>query len=218
MCGHGERFRRGDAEVLARLCDHGREWAGVVFVTCGFAGHQNAFLGVGHGLGVVGVAVLVAQFHPARFGFDGVVMLALIGGQWGQAFWDCFAQGLALGLQFELTLTGIINRGKGILNIVEFGMNPQLALEQPTAITSNFHASNYPQPVGDQLTMPEVLAGRIGEALRAKGHKLEVTRMQRPYAQQPAGAGAVKMVWIDPRSGVMFGAVSPAKDDYAMGW
>jgi gamma-glutamyltranspeptidase / glutathione hydrolase len=107
---------------------------------------------------------------------------------------------------------------QAFLNIVEFGMNPQLALEQPTALTSNFHASNYPQPAGDRLTLPEVLARHVGDGLRAKGHKIEVTRMQRPYSQQPAGAGAVKMVWIDPKSGVMFGAVSPAKDDYVMGW
>jgi gamma-glutamyltranspeptidase/glutathione hydrolase len=107
---------------------------------------------------------------------------------------------------------------QAFLNIVEFGMNPQLALEQPTVLTSNFHASNYPQPVGDRLTLPEVLGQRIGEELRAKGHNVEVTRLQRPYSQQPAGAGAVKVVWIDPNSGVMFGAVSPAKDDYVMGW
>jgi gamma-glutamyltranspeptidase/glutathione hydrolase len=107
---------------------------------------------------------------------------------------------------------------QAFLNIVEFEMNPQLALEQPTVTTSNFHASNYPQPVGDRLIVPEVLAQRIGEELRAKGHKLEVTRMQRPYSQQPAGAGAVKMVWIHPKSRVIFGAVSPAKDDYVMGW
>ncbi|HUQ92575.1 MAG TPA: gamma-glutamyltransferase [Bryobacteraceae bacterium] len=107
---------------------------------------------------------------------------------------------------------------QAFLNVVEFGMNPQLALEQATVTTANFHGSNYPQAVGDRLTLPEVLAAKIGDALRAKGHKLEVTKMQRPYSQQPSGAGAVKMIWIDPRSGVMFGAVSPAKDDYAMGW
>jgi len=107
---------------------------------------------------------------------------------------------------------------QAFLSVVEFGMNPQLAVEQPTVTTSNFHASNYPQPVGDRLIVPEVLAKRIGDELRVKGHKLEVTRMQRPYSQQPAGAGAVKMIWIHPKSGVMFGAVSPAKDDYAMAW
>jgi gamma-glutamyltranspeptidase/glutathione hydrolase len=107
---------------------------------------------------------------------------------------------------------------QAFLNVVEFGMNPQVAVEQPTVTTANFHASNYPQPVGDRLTLPQVLATRIGDALRTKGHKLEVTRMQRPYSQQPAGAGAVKMVWIDLKSHVFFGAVSPAKDDYVMGW
>ena len=85
-------------------------------------------------------------------------------------------------------------------------------------LTSNFHASNYPQPAGDRLTVPEVLAARIGDELRAKGHKLEVTRMQRPYSQQPAGRGCGEDGVDHPTTGVMFGAVSPAKDDYVMGW
>ena len=107
---------------------------------------------------------------------------------------------------------------QAFLNIVEFGMNPQLAVEQPTATTTNFHASNYPQPVGDRLILPAVLAARVGAGLRAKGHRIEETRLQRPYMQQVSGAGAVKIVWIDPKTGVMSGAVSPAKDDYVMGW
>ena len=104
------------------------------------------------------------------------------------------------------------------LNIVEFGMNPQQAVEQPTVTTNNFHASGYPQEVGDTLQLPLLLAERIGDALRAKGHKVDVSRLQRPYQQQVSGAGAVKIVWIDPVTGVMQGAVSPAKDDYVMGW
>ncbi len=106
---------------------------------------------------------------------------------------------------------------QAFLNIVEFGMTPQLAVEQPTFITSNFHASNYPQPAGDKLTLPGPME-TIAAELRAKGHNVEITRMQRPYAQQPSGAGAVKLIWIDPVTRVMRGAVSPAKDDYAMGW
>lgn len=107
---------------------------------------------------------------------------------------------------------------QAFLNIVEFGMNPQQAVEQPTATTTNFHASNYPQEAGDVLQLPSILADRVGDALRAKGHKIDVSRMQRPYQQQVSGAGAVKIVWIDPKTGVMQGAVSPAKDDYVMGW
>jgi gamma-glutamyltranspeptidase/glutathione hydrolase len=107
---------------------------------------------------------------------------------------------------------------QAFLALHEFGMNPQQAVEAATVTTANFHASNYPQPVGDELTVPKVLADRIGAALKAKGHKVKVSELQQPYTQQPSGAGAVKMILIDPRSGVMNAAVSPAKDDYALAW
>ena len=107
---------------------------------------------------------------------------------------------------------------QAFLNMVEFGMNPQQAVEAPTVTTTNFRASNYPQTAGDRLLIPEVLASRIGEALKAKGHKLDIQRLQQPYQQQTSGAGAVKMVWIDPRNGVFHAAVSPAKDGYALAW
>ncbi|MFN7920713.1 MAG: gamma-glutamyltransferase [Bryobacteraceae bacterium] len=104
------------------------------------------------------------------------------------------------------------------LNMIEFGMNPQQALEAPTVTTTNFHASMYPQPIGTRLIVPEILAARIGDALRAKGHKIDPSKMQQPYLQQPSGAGAVKMVILDAATGLMQAAVSPAKDDYAMAW
>jgi hypothetical protein len=63
-----------------------------------------------------------------------------------------------------------------------------------------------------------VLADKVGEALAAKGHKIQVQALQQPYFQQLSAVGAVKMVMVDPRTGVLWGAVSPAKDDYVMGW
>jgi len=107
---------------------------------------------------------------------------------------------------------------QAFLSVVEFGMNLQQAAEAPTITSSSFHASMYPQKAGDELTMPKLLADRIGPALTAKGHKLKISAVQPPYGQQPSGAGAVKMVLIDPKTGVMHGGVSPAKDDYVMGW
>jgi len=105
---------------------------------------------------------------------------------------------------------------QAFLNMVEFGMNPQQAVEAATVTTTNFHASNYPQPVGDQLIVPRVLADFAGKGLEAKGHKLQVTNRQHPYDQQPAGAGAVKLLWVDQRTGVFHVGVSPAKDNYAL--
>jgi len=107
---------------------------------------------------------------------------------------------------------------QAFLSVVEFGMNLQQAAEAPTITSSNFHASMYPQKAGDELTVPKMLADRIGPALTAKGHKLKISAVQPPYGQQPSGAGAVKMVSIDPKTGVMCGGVSPAKDDYVLGW
>src|SRR5712692_1040086 len=107
---------------------------------------------------------------------------------------------------------------QAFLGVVEFGMNVQQAVEAPTVMSTSFHDSVYPHPVAGTLVMPKVLADRAGAALSAKGHRVVVTPLQKPYGQQPSGAGAVKMVQIDPRTGILAGGVSPAKDDYVMGW
>ncbi|MSV27959.1 MAG: gamma-glutamyltransferase [Bryobacterales bacterium] len=107
---------------------------------------------------------------------------------------------------------------QAFLNVQEFGMNLQQALEAPTVTTTSFHASMFPQTVEGKLTLPKILADAIAPALAARGHRIEISPRQGPYRQQPSGAGAVKMVRIDPVSGVMQAGVSPAKDDYVIGW
>lgn len=107
---------------------------------------------------------------------------------------------------------------QAFLNVVEFGMNVQQAVEAPTVTTTNMFPTMFPHKPGDTLTIPKVLADRAGPALAAKGHRLNVVALQQAYNQQPSGAGAVKMVLIDPKTGVIHAGVSPAKDDYVMGW
>jgi gamma-glutamyltranspeptidase/glutathione hydrolase len=104
------------------------------------------------------------------------------------------------------------------LNVAVFGMNVQQAVEAPTVTSAAFAASMYPQEVQGTLAMPEVLADRVAEILSEKGHRIVVAALQQPYMQTASGAGAVKMVRIDPETGVMFGGVSPAKSDYVLGW
>jgi gamma-glutamyltranspeptidase / glutathione hydrolase len=106
---------------------------------------------------------------------------------------------------------------QAFLNVVEFGMNVQQAVEAPCAITSNFRVSMYPQKPGSGLAMPQILAERVSETLRALGHPVEAMALQPPYGT-PSGAGAVKMILIDQASGVMFGGASPGKDNYVLGW
>jgi gamma-glutamyltranspeptidase/glutathione hydrolase len=107
---------------------------------------------------------------------------------------------------------------QAFLNVVEFGMNVQQAVEAPTITSTSFRESNYPQRAANQLGLPKVLADTVGESLTRKGHALQVTTLQAPYLQTPSGAGAVKMVLMDSTRGVVLGGVSPAKDNYVIGW
>jgi gamma-glutamyltranspeptidase/glutathione hydrolase len=107
---------------------------------------------------------------------------------------------------------------QAFLCVVHFGMNVQQAVEAPTVTSSAFAASMYPGRVRGMLTMPAVLGELVGDELARRGHAVEIVPLQQPYRMAASGAGAVKMVMIDPTTGVMFGGVSPAKSDYVLGW
>ncbi|MBM3737487.1 MAG: gamma-glutamyltransferase family protein [Acidobacteria bacterium] len=107
---------------------------------------------------------------------------------------------------------------QAFLRVVEFGMTVQQACEAPTPITQNLRASYYPQKAGEGLLLPSMLYQRIGADLAKLGHPVRDTGAQEPYKGAPAGAGAMKMVRIDPATGFFEGGVSPAKDDYVLGW
>jgi gamma-glutamyltranspeptidase/glutathione hydrolase len=106
---------------------------------------------------------------------------------------------------------------QAFLAVAEFDMNVQQAVEAATVTSTAFAASNYPNPIRGALTMPAVLGDAVGAELAARGHRIEVGELQQPYRQAASGAGAVKMVMIDPETGVMYGGVSPAKSDYVIG-
>ncbi len=107
---------------------------------------------------------------------------------------------------------------QSFLAVAEFGMNVQQAVEAATVTSSSFRGSNYPNRAANKLALPRVLADRVGQSLSARGHELQVGEMQQPYRQSLSGAGAVKLLMIDPETGVMMAGVSPAKDDYVIGW
>ncbi|MBT5697927.1 MAG: hypothetical protein HOI62_15155, partial [Gemmatimonadales bacterium] len=106
---------------------------------------------------------------------------------------------------------------QSFLAVALFDANVQQAVEAATVTSSAFGASMYPNPVRGMLTMPAVLGDAVSDELAARGHRVEVVPLQQPYRQATSGAGAVKMVMIDPVTGVMYGGVSPAKSDYVLG-
>src|SRR6185503_19177678 len=96
------------------------------------------------------------------------------------------------------------------LNVVEFGMPVQRALEQPSVISNSFRDSYSPHAVLGKLLTPAMLAQSVRDALAAKGHKLDIRDVK--------GVGSVKGIMIDPRTGVLHGGVSPTGDSYVMAW
>jgi gamma-glutamyltranspeptidase/glutathione hydrolase len=96
------------------------------------------------------------------------------------------------------------------LNVAEFGMNVQEALEQPAVISNSFRDSYQPHEVKGKLLTPAMLPKSVQEALAAKGHQLDIRNVK--------GVGSVKAILIDPRTGVLMGGVSPTGDSYVMAW
>ena len=96
------------------------------------------------------------------------------------------------------------------LNVAEFGMNVQEALEQPTVISNSFRDSYSPHEVKGQLLTPAMLPQSVKDGLAAKGHRLDIRSVR--------GVGSVKAILVDPRTGVLMGGVSPTGDSYVMAW
>jgi gamma-glutamyltranspeptidase/glutathione hydrolase len=102
---------------------------------------------------------------------------------------------------------------QAFLNIVEFGMTPQAAVEAPRAGSWSFPNSFWPH---EYLPGRLSLEGRIPQetqrALAALGHKLDV---QRDYAP---GFGHLCAIVRDVRQGLLHGAADSRFISYAIGW
>lgn len=96
------------------------------------------------------------------------------------------------------------------LNVVEFGMNVQQALEAPSVISISFQSSYYPHPVAGKLTAPSSLPKPVLEGLAPLGHNLDIRDMK--------GVGSVRAIIIHPRTNVLMGGTSPIGDNYVIGW
>jgi gamma-glutamyltranspeptidase/glutathione hydrolase len=94
------------------------------------------------------------------------------------------------------------------LNIVDFGMNVQQAIEAPRWSTRSFPASPFPHTMYPGEMSVE---GRIPEATRqaltARGHKVRVTG---PWTQGSNGA-----IVIDRATGVLSAGADPRVEAYA---
>ncbi|UCH57227.1 MAG: gamma-glutamyltransferase family protein [Candidatus Bathyarchaeota archaeon] len=98
------------------------------------------------------------------------------------------------------------------LNHVDFGMNVQLALDQPTVHTRHVSGSFWPHAAypGRVYVEPRI-PGEVVEGMERRDHEIVVSR--------PWSHGRCLAIRYDPETGVMFGGASPRTcEAYAIGW
>jgi gamma-glutamyltranspeptidase / glutathione hydrolase len=95
-----------------------------------------------------------------------------------------------------------------LLNIIDFGMSVQQAIESPHWSTRSFPASPFPHTMhpGD-LSVEARIPESVREALKAKGHKLSVSG---------AWSGtSLAAIIVDSRTGVLSAGADPRSEAYA---
>ncbi len=97
------------------------------------------------------------------------------------------------------------------LNIVEFGMNVQQAIEAPRWSTRSFPMSHFPHTMyRGETSVEDRVPEAVRQALRARGHKLKVT------GGWSLGFNAA--IVIDQPAGVLSAGADPRVDAYALAW
>jgi gamma-glutamyltranspeptidase/glutathione hydrolase len=99
------------------------------------------------------------------------------------------------------------------LNILQFGMDPQAAVEAPRFITLSHPDTAHPhQAQPGRLELERGFDPSVGDALRRLGHDV-----QRWEFDTDTGSGACVIV-KDPEYGTLIGGADPRRDSYAIGW
>ena len=100
-----------------------------------------------------------------------------------------------------------------LVNLIDFGMEPQAAIEAPRVASFNFPRSSSPHPYSPGLVnaesriSPDVLA-----QLSRLGHRVE------PWGDWEPRAGSLCTIVVDHERGLLTGAADPRRLAYAIGW
>jgi gamma-glutamyltranspeptidase/glutathione hydrolase len=98
-------------------------------------------------------------------------------------------------------------------NMVEFGMDPQQAIEAPRIATYNFPESFWPHTYRPGLRQIESrLPETTIEALRERGHRVE------PWPEWTRVAGTVCVILVDQARQTLTAGADPRAEAYALGW
>ncbi len=96
------------------------------------------------------------------------------------------------------------------LNVVEFGMDPQAAVEAARFSSSSFPGSFYPHAYAPgQLNVESGIPAYVRDELALKGHRL--------HPVPNAGIGAI-VTRLDAETGIRSAGADPRRPTYAFGW
>lgn len=98
-----------------------------------------------------------------------------------------------------------------LLNVVDFGMNVQEAIEAPRWATRSFPASPFPHTMyPGEMSVEARVPEAVREALIKRGHKLRVGG--------PWTMGSLAAIVVDLKTGVLSAGTDPRVDAYAIAW
>jgi gamma-glutamyltranspeptidase/glutathione hydrolase len=96
-----------------------------------------------------------------------------------------------------------------LLNVIDFRMNVQQAIEAPRWSTRAFPSSVFPHNMrsGDDLTVESRIAEQVQRVLIGKGHKLQVS--------DAWSLGSLAAIALDSKTGVLSAGADPRVEAYA---
>jgi gamma-glutamyltranspeptidase/glutathione hydrolase len=99
-----------------------------------------------------------------------------------------------------------------LINMVDFGMDPQQAIEAPRFLTQSFPNSfwphlSHPGRLNVEASIPEP----IHDELRTLGHEVEV------WPAYARAAGSLCAIALNPATGTLEAGADPRRENYAMG-
>jgi gamma-glutamyltranspeptidase/glutathione hydrolase len=95
------------------------------------------------------------------------------------------------------------------LNVTQFGMNVQQAVEQPYVVTNAYSNSMVPHASSDKLTVSDRIPESVRQELAKRGHNV--------VTHSAKGLGGINAVMVDSDEGVIMGGAAPATDGYVIG-
>src|SRR5207248_4040080 len=98
-----------------------------------------------------------------------------------------------------------------LLNVVDFGMNVQEAIEAPRWATRSFPASPFPHTMyPGEMSVEQRVPEAVRPAVVARGHT--------PRVSGPWTMGSLAAIMVDSKTGVLSAGTDPRVDAYAIAW